>query len=326
MTDDCASGVPPGCAAGPRSRAEDAQELRALEPATRRRRDTLSAVREAVFAVLLLAACNQVFDLDPTLLAPPDSDADSIDDARDNCVTTTNPDQADGDGDGFGDACDRCLGLATSSNHDEDGDRRGDECDLCPIAPDLGEDFDGDGVGDACEFYTGAGATRLVVFDPLASLAPGWQSEGVPWAIADDAITPIDDTPLADPGLVRTDVDVAGPIWKLTAGVISARPWQAGDHVGIGLVGADGVLAKCEIACDANGCRGSLAVRGGALMTATVQQRAITAVTLFRVQNQQVVCLAAGLAIVGPEVGGGTPVVFGSPAFALSHFGVWIDG
>jgi hypothetical protein len=36
---------------------------------------------------------------------PPDSDADSVPDATDNCPGVPNPDQADGDGDGVGDVC-----------------------------------------------------------------------------------------------------------------------------------------------------------------------------------------------------------------------------
>ncbi len=283
-------------------------------------------MHSSVLVVVLLAACNQVFDLDPTSLTPPDEDADTIEDARDNCLTTENPDQTDSDGDGFGDACDRCPRLATTRNHDEDGDRRGDDCDPCPIAPDLGEDADGDGVGDRCEFYTGPGRTRLVLFDPFLALDPGWQTAGVPWATADDAITPSSTTPLDDPGLVRTDVAIASPIWKVGAGVISARYWQAGDHYGIGLVDADGLAASCHVVCDGNGCTSRLAVRDGTMLVASVLPIAVTDVVLLRGQNQQLICLTAGVAMVGPDVAGGTPVLFGSPAFVLSYFGVWLDG
>ena len=40
---------------------------------------------------------------------PPDSDADGVPDAQDNCPDVVNPDQADTDGDGKGDACDPIL-------------------------------------------------------------------------------------------------------------------------------------------------------------------------------------------------------------------------
>ena len=79
---------------------------------------------------------------------PPDTDADGIVDAEDNCPADANPDQSDIDGDGLGDVCDACdLGP----NVDADGDGIFDACDNCPEVPNPDQaDSDGDGVGDAC--------------------------------------------------------------------------------------------------------------------------------------------------------------------------------
>lgn len=41
----------------------------------------------------------------------PDTDSDDIADGNDNCIETSNPDQADSDGDGIGDVCDACPGI-----------------------------------------------------------------------------------------------------------------------------------------------------------------------------------------------------------------------
>jgi hypothetical protein len=65
------------------------------------------------------AACPFVYDMEP------DADNDGVGDARDNCPTTANGDQADADNDGDGDACDL----------DDDNDGVGDNNDLCPNTP-----------------------------------------------------------------------------------------------------------------------------------------------------------------------------------------------
>jgi len=73
-----------------------------------------------------------------------DTDEDGIGDANDNCVETSNPDQADSDGDGQGDACE--------SLPDADGDGIDDSSDNCPFISNPGQaDTDNDGVGDLCE-------------------------------------------------------------------------------------------------------------------------------------------------------------------------------
>ncbi|HEX8351454.1 MAG TPA: thrombospondin type 3 repeat-containing protein, partial [Pyrinomonadaceae bacterium] len=65
------------------------------------------------------AACPFVYDFEP------DGDNDGVGDARDNCPTTANGDQADFDNDGQGDACDL----------DDDNDNVNDGTDACPNTP-----------------------------------------------------------------------------------------------------------------------------------------------------------------------------------------------
>ena len=55
---------------------------------------------------------------------PPDDDADSVPDDRDNCIALPNPDQADCDGNGIGDVCE----LASGSASDLDGNGVPDSC------------------------------------------------------------------------------------------------------------------------------------------------------------------------------------------------------
>jgi PKD repeat protein len=71
-----------------------------------------------------------------------DLDGDGIQNGDDNCVSVSNPDQADRDGDGLGDACDDDL----------DGDGVADLADNCPDVRNPNQaDFNGDGFGDACD-------------------------------------------------------------------------------------------------------------------------------------------------------------------------------
>jgi hypothetical protein len=69
--------------------------------------------------------------------AAPDSDADGLADAVDNCVDHPNPPQLDQDSDGAGDACDNCTVEPNAGQVDSDGDGYGNSCDA---------DFSNDGI------------------------------------------------------------------------------------------------------------------------------------------------------------------------------------
>ncbi|MCC7516953.1 MAG: thrombospondin type 3 repeat-containing protein, partial [Pseudomonadales bacterium] len=76
----------------------------------------------------------------------PDSDADGVVDATDNCPLVANPGQEDTDNDGLGDACD------TTPTGDTDGDGVDNATDNCPLVANPAQtDTDGDGTGDACD-------------------------------------------------------------------------------------------------------------------------------------------------------------------------------
>lgn len=107
-----------------------------------------------------------------------DRDADGVLDESDDCVETSDPDQADADDDGLGDACDEdadgdeirddadnCPGAANPDQQDGDGDGSGDDCDddvdgdgvmddedNCTVMHNRDQsDADADGLGDACD-------------------------------------------------------------------------------------------------------------------------------------------------------------------------------
>lgn len=83
---------------------------------------------------------------------PADSDGDTIEDSKDNCVEVANEDQSDADGDGVGDFCDVCLSVANPDQADADADGLGDACDSCQAVANAEQtDGDADGVGDACD-------------------------------------------------------------------------------------------------------------------------------------------------------------------------------
>jgi len=65
----------------------------------------------------------------------PDTDADGLLSACDNCPGAANAAQLDGDADGAGDACDVCAVVADPDQLDGDGDGSGDACDCAPADP-----------------------------------------------------------------------------------------------------------------------------------------------------------------------------------------------
>jgi len=103
-------------------------------------------------AVLALAACNQVFGLDPP--GSGDDDAAGAIDAAE--------------------AIDAAPDAAVCGERDEDGDGIPDGCDNCPHVPnpdqsDLG---DGDKVGDACDPHRTEPGDRLIRFEGFAVMPP----------------------------------------------------------------------------------------------------------------------------------------------------------
>ena len=57
-----------------------------------------------------------------------DTDQDGVCDSDDNCVNTSNANQADADGDGVGDVCDNCKNTANPGQEDQNQNGIGDAC------------------------------------------------------------------------------------------------------------------------------------------------------------------------------------------------------
>lgn len=99
---------------------------------------------------MVLASCNQLYGLEPTISV----------DARD--IDSMLPDE---DGDGTPDVTDNCPHIA-NDQADEDQDLIGDACDNCPLfANATQDDFENDGIGDACDPQPTQALDCLVVFD-----------------------------------------------------------------------------------------------------------------------------------------------------------------
>lgn len=88
--------------------------------------------------------CNSNLKLDT---CEPDTDADGLIDACDNCPNAANPTQEDTDGDSVGDLCDNCLAIANETQSDANGNNLGDACDAEePIEPNDGQNNENDNV------------------------------------------------------------------------------------------------------------------------------------------------------------------------------------
>ena len=62
-----------------------------------------------------------------------DADGDGVCDTVDNCLTSSNPGQANSDGDGLGDACDNCAADFNPCQEDANGNGIGDVCDVASV-------------------------------------------------------------------------------------------------------------------------------------------------------------------------------------------------
>ncbi|HUS28611.1 MAG TPA: hypothetical protein VMZ53_08880 [Kofleriaceae bacterium] len=189
-----------------------------------------------LLVLAVVGACNQAFDLEPTL--GPDSDGDGIADGDDNCLLVGNHDQANEDHDALGDACDPCvagsqLGIdgdrdgvddacdacLEGRNSDEDDDGVLDGCDDCPADADADQlDSDGDGVGDACDIGPAVQNTRLL-FDGFAPPVPHWDTGFWEWRAVDGSFGPV--TPIRSKydGAWNPDIVVPGRRWYLDTSI-----------------------------------------------------------------------------------------------------------
>jgi hypothetical protein len=299
----------------------------------RRARGSATAARLVILAVGLalgltsLTGCNELFDLQPTVPLPPDTDGDGVVDPDDNCQQLANAEQADDDADGFGDTCDGCRLLATATNHDEDGDRRGDECDRCPNIADFDADFDKDNVPDECDMDVGT--TTLLGFDPFVALDDRWRSGGAAWSAHDDSIAPDASLATIDTGLQDPSLVVEGTSWYVDIGVSSSRRWRDGDRFGVGVRADNGDLLACEIVC-APDCMYMLTVPGsGAFKVGTAAPVPITRMRLTSrptTTSRLVLCEIIGdtnVFLTSAATVAGHPTIFGSPDLEITHFAAW---
>ena len=276
--------------------------------------------------MLSTAACNQVLGLDETEASGPDFDGDGVADRDDNCVSSTNPDQANRDGDAFGDACDHCPDLPTELDHDEDGDGTGDECDRCPIDPDFQSDKDGDSVGDPCDRADGV-QNELVVFDPFLSLG-SWTSDGASWLALGDSVAPASALPIGDPGLRNATITV--PMNEATwmeAGYLSTETWHDGEPFGIALVDGNKTLAECTVVCTDGYCtlQGRIGTMSSSSVNVSPQPLAVlglfyTPASGFICSLDQVTSVLGSNSVLPTTA---TVALFGEPTIRLRSFARW---
>lgn len=79
-----------------------------------------------------------------------DHDSDGVPDYSDPCVALFGS-HADGDGDGVGAGCDNCVSASNPDQADQDEDGIGDQCDPCAVNDFTSPDADSDGLPDVCD-------------------------------------------------------------------------------------------------------------------------------------------------------------------------------
>ena len=253
-------------------------------------------------ALVSVAACNEVFELTPTISVDPIADVDddgALDDV-DNCPTLAN-DQSNDDGDPFGNACDRCPSIASATTHDEDGDLVGDECDVCPAFEDLAIDTDGDGVGDTCDPnpQNTTTADRRLVFEPFVEMPVGWEPGAVVWSVADDSIAPDVDLAPTDAGM-KTSITTGAGHWATSTVFIARTRWQPGERFGLVATGP-GQTFSCVVTCDSNGCIGTQGVNGAAFVTHAVLPRPSMLVAIYVINAGSASCVFEGVNMYNPQ-------------------------
>jgi hypothetical protein len=288
----------------------------------------VSAANRLSIVLLGVAACNQVFDLEPTQSTNPiaDVDNDGVADSNDNCPTLAN-DQVNSDGDPFGDACDACPMQATATTHDEDGDAVGDECDLCPGFEDLGADLDLDRIGDRCDPNPAnmASPDRRISFEPFVAMPSGWQVGTTAWTVADDSIGPDVELDANDPGLT-TSITTGTGHWA-SVGIFFARTrWQPPDRFGLVAKGPSQTFS-CVVTCTTTnaGCVGHQRVNGQIAIAFAIPPRPSMLVAMY-VQNANAAgCVFEGNNLSNPQfstvaTSGMAISVLASPRIRATYF------
>jgi hypothetical protein len=248
---------------------------------------------------VLAGACNEVFELDPTISVDPvgDVDQDGTPDDVDNCPTLAN-DQMNSDGDAFGNACDRCPQVSTTTTHDEDGDSVGDECDVCPGFEDLGADTDGDAVGDGCDPHP-AEKDRRVVFEPFLVTPSGWLPGAVSWSVSEDTLAPDAELAADDTGM-RTAITTGTGHWATVSSFFARSRWQATDRFGLVATGPTQMIS-CIVSCSASNCVGAQRVNGVTALGYAVLPRPSMLVAIYVQDPGSAACIFGGVNDFSPQ-------------------------
>jgi hypothetical protein len=193
------------------------------------------SARDVVAGVLVVAACNQAFDIGATELqidAPViDTDGDGVVDAFDNCPQTPNPEQAD-----------------------EELDTIGNLCDVCPLVADRAqEDYDGDRVGDACDPHPTLAGDCLIAFDTFVDpdrLLEHWRVLAASEPALDARIGSVSITPTSPTVLVARDESGADLEGTFDVQILASATLTSGRVAAVSNAIDDATGWACEVIAD----------------------------------------------------------------------------